>query len=294
MSRMASTEDEELAQRIVQTILRASVSRYDYNRGQSVPDLRIDYKDGHVGFVEVVADWSPAYRAMDAMLHGGNDELVIAGMRYDWWIWPAVNAPIKRLRQELPLLLGELEKAGLTFDHRCDATLRARMAASPFAPEFDKLRIERIVAGPRATDGGVARLVLPGVSGDAAIHIDRIASWVGEFVERSTDVPRKLAETGAEERHAFIVVTLTSEWDVFHALTMDGYSHLPSVDPVLPDEVTHVWLLNTSGDRCIAWFPEKGWFDYAAVMNNERSTTQRQPRPVCTSADDGITAPGSI
>ena len=42
MSRMASTEDEELAQRIVQTILRASVSRYDYNRGQSVPDLRID------------------------------------------------------------------------------------------------------------------------------------------------------------------------------------------------------------------------------------------------------------
>jgi hypothetical protein len=80
-------------------------------------------------------------------------------------------------------------------------------------------------------------------------------------------VPRKLAKTGADERHAFIVVTLTSEWDVFHALTMDGYSHLPAMDPALPDEVTHVWLLNTSGDRCISWFPETGWFDYAAMMN---------------------------
>lgn len=81
---MTSAEDEELAQRIVQTILRAPVSRCDYNLGHSVPDLQIDYEDGRLVFVEVVAGWNPANRAMDSMLHGGNDELAIADVRYDW------------------------------------------------------------------------------------------------------------------------------------------------------------------------------------------------------------------
>lgn len=115
------------------------------------------------------------------------------------------------------------------------------MAACPLAPEFDKLKIERIVAGPRAIGGRhVARIVLPGASGDAGIHVDRIAGWVGEFLQRHADVPRKLPETRANERHALIIVTLTSDWDVFHTLTMDRYSHLPSVDPVVPDEGTHL------------------------------------------------------
>jgi hypothetical protein len=85
------------------------VSQFDHDTGHSVRDLRIDRAGEDVGYVEVVADWDEDFRAMDSMLHGGNDELALEGPRYDWWVWPAVGASIKVLRSELSALLRELE-----------------------------------------------------------------------------------------------------------------------------------------------------------------------------------------
>jgi hypothetical protein len=113
------------------------------------------------------------------------------------------------------------------------------MAASPFAPEFDKLWSERIVAGVDAADGGVAHSSSWRVRRRCCPH--RPDCRLGRRVPRTSSrcAAHKLAKTGADERHAFIVVTLTSGWDVFHALTMDGYSHLLAMGPAPPDEASH-------------------------------------------------------
>jgi hypothetical protein len=52
-----------------------------------IPRGRDVHEPGNVclcALLRFVADWNPAYCAMDAMLHGGNDELAIAGLCYDW------------------------------------------------------------------------------------------------------------------------------------------------------------------------------------------------------------------
>lgn len=57
-------------------------------------------------------------------------------------------------------------------------------------------------------------------------------------------------------------VSYSSPGEVFFALAIDERT-LPSEAPALPAEITHLWLMNPSGDRCIAWFPDRGWFDVA-------------------------------
>jgi hypothetical protein len=267
MKRQDLKPDEETARRLVSKVLGAPVSQYDFNAGVRVPDLRIDYPDRPAGFVEVVSDTLSDYREMDEVLRGGVREQRVPGLQYDWWVWPKVTTRIKRLVVELPRLLHQLEAAAETFGHQRTSNLPELLQASQFGPEFRRLGIDEIVAGADAIGDAVVRIDLPGTSGPAMINLGRVVSWVGEFLnhDNRADVRSKLAQTKALERHAFIVITLMSEWDVHHALTDDGYGHLPAADPELPDEVTHVWLLGTEcADRCIAWLPEQGgWVDYA-------------------------------
>ncbi len=71
--------------------------------------------------------------------------------------------------------------------------------------------------------------------------------------------------TGAAERHIFIGITFTSPEQVYFGLTL-GEQGLPALAPTLPREITHLWLWNIEGgDRCVVWFPDRGWLD---AMNN--------------------------
>lgn len=88
-------------------------------------------------------------------------------------------------------------------------------------------------------------------------------NWITQTLAspRLTDVRAKLARTNAYERHAFVGVTFTSPGEVFFALSVNEQT-LPSEPPALPREITHLWLMNApSLDRCLAWFPDRGWFD---------------------------------
>lgn len=266
-------EYEEIAQRIVAKVLGVPVVQNNFNNGRSVPDLKIDYsgqdRDRPAGFIEVVSDTSRSWRRLHHALDGGNTELLVPGLTYDWWVWPKVNARISTLLPALPGLLRRLDQAGETFDHLRESSdgLQRRMRASPFFEEINKLGIAELVAGAEANGDAVVRFVLPGNGGPAEVDMNRLASWSEEFLgdQDISDVRRKLAATNAPERHAFVVVTLMSEWAVHHALTRDGYGQLPGRAPALPEDVTHLWLLGTEcADRCIAWLPDRGgWIDYA-------------------------------
>jgi hypothetical protein len=109
----------------------------------------------------------------------------------------------------------------------------------------------------------VIRLYPDGIRGPAVITWVPVLDWIARTLgsQRLTDVRAKLALTNADERHAFLGVTYTSPGNVFFALTIEEQT-LPSEPPSLPVEITHLWLMNTSSlERCVAWFPDRGWFD---------------------------------
>jgi hypothetical protein len=263
-------EDEEIARRLVEVVLGVPVRQYDTNSGQSVPDLRISYPDGRRGYVEVFGD--PAreeWRELSSVVRrrsGESSTLALRGCKYDWWVYITLETEVKELAVRLPDLLRQLDQAGELFEQRIDPTLRKRNLASPVgAVVIRELRVERIVAGPPAQGEAAVHLVLPNVSGPADVDSGRLIDWSAQLLRSpaTEDVRRKLAETDAEERHAFVIAGWGSEWAVLHALSPEAGTVLPDRAPELPPEVTHLWLLGKApADRLITWSPACGWADY--------------------------------
>ncbi len=70
----------------------------------------------------------------------------------------------------------------------------------------------------------------------------------------------KLRKAVGDESHAVIGVTMNAPWPAHRAPASD--SRLPSMAPLLPQEFTHIWLIGDRiSDRCLAWYPDLGWFD---------------------------------
>lgn len=256
-------EYEADPRRLIETVLGVPVVQHDFNSGHSVPDLRINYPDRPTGYVEVVADGAQAqWRALDRELDHGNRTLIVPGLRYDWFVYLNERVRVRKLAIRLPDLVHRLERAGELFDHRVD---RHRTRSSSFAKEINRLGIDMMAAGPEAVGDAQVNYVLPGAEGPATVDLARLVEWCGEFLHdpRRADVRRKLAATGAPERHVFVVVSWATEWAVLHALSRDARGMVPDIPPPLPAEVTHLWLLGTGpADRLIAWLPTRGWIDY--------------------------------
>lgn len=172
------------------------------------------------------------------------------------------TARAKHLRKELPGLLQRLEDARISQV----ALSGQRREVDPFVVEAQHLGIVHASQGgtdfpgsiyvtieePRERTGGI---VDP--SGSA------IPSWAAEFLVESqqADVLAKLARSGLEERHVFILLPgfTTAPFGVVDMLRREDDS-VPEAPPVLPPEVTHVWLVSLwSIGRGLRWSPEGGW-----------------------------------
>ena len=119
-------------------------------------------------------------------------------------------------------------------------------------------------ATPRTGEQGGINLVPAGVRGSAAPVWPAFLDWLADFLAsgRTANVRRKLAATNAPERHAFVAASFSTDGDVFFALAQEGHPELPASDPVLPSEITHLWVGSIpSIGRCLAWFPDMVWID---------------------------------
>jgi hypothetical protein len=102
-------------------------------------------------------------------------------------------------------------------------------------------------------------------------------AWVETTLasDELADVRAKLAATGCNERHVFVGLTYGSPGEVFFALDQAELS-LPTEIPLLPKEVTHVWMMRSPPTgRCIALFPGEEWID---VMEHWRISRERVAR----------------
>jgi hypothetical protein len=99
---------------------------------------------------------------------------------------------------------------------------------------------------------------------------DLVAEWLGDFLhdDARADVRQKLARSGADERHAFVLVSgLSGVPFAVTGLLMADEEPLPTVQPRLPAEVTDVWVAS-------AWARGVG-FRWASVTRRWETFAKR-------------------
>ncbi|MCW2744889.1 MAG: hypothetical protein JWM48_1439 [Mycobacterium sp.] len=185
--------------------------------------------------------------------NGSTQPVDAPGLRDLWSVAVRAGTSLQRVKRQLPDFLADLERDNMTAFiagqdwSRVDRRERA-----------DSLGVQFASAHPAEKDVGAYVINVrqdPIWSGDA----DPVLGWLEDWIESepsARNLRAKLARSGADERHAFIVLPAWStapvevEWHI-HGVT----SPMPERAPVLPSELTHIWLVSVWGTTGIRWSP---------------------------------------
>lgn len=243
------SDSEKLARHLVSSVLRVPVRWHDDGSQQSMVDAMIEYPD-RLGALEIIGDHDEAFASMASLL-AKQDHFNFDSLKGSWQVWIQHDTKVKDLRPRLGDLLAALEAAG---QHR-------------YPPRSGRSAV-RGVDSAHLVDGeaGLVRLRPAGWSsapppeGEETEDIDP-PTWTETVLRRQSDVARKLGMvSGVSERHAFIWVTIGSDYGLQFQLMRDDES--PSWRaPDLPDGITHLWLGGSGSSLgTYAWFPQRGWW----------------------------------
>jgi hypothetical protein len=252
---------EYMAARVVARLTGERVVIQDDNSVQSMADVRIEYADRPTAFMEIVSDVDPDYAQLNQLVFR-DQEMAAPSLGRIWYITVSKSAKLKSLKRALETFLRRLEGAGVFLEIvQPDGSL-ARSSVEELR-HLNGLGVVQLCSRLPQPDEEPKILLYPqGVGGPAEQDWPALITWLADFLSAPgrADVRKKLEETGAVERHAFVGLPLGKEWSAFHSLHVQ-YGGLPDQPPVLPPEVTHVWVWAQPFGRCIAWFPDRGWFD---------------------------------
>lgn len=253
--------EEKWCQSILSTVLGVRVEQHDDGSRPGMHDLDVLFPDGRRGAVEVTAAADADAIEFWNLINGSGERWIEPQLKGGWTVsaWPTARA--KRLRKELPTLLRMLEDRAIVELSPDDGGVGRGLG--PFARD---LGIVHAHQGGTAFPGSI--YILPeltfeqsgGMVGDSG---DPLADWIGGYLAApdQNDVRGKLARSGVEERHAFIILPsfTPASFTVAYLLMEDG-APLPVKKPMLPQEVTHVWAMSTwSTGRVVSWSPAAGW-----------------------------------
>ena len=240
---------------MVQAALGVVVEQHDDNSGVSMYDLKIRHQDARAGAVEVIAAAEPEQIELWNVLHR-DGRTVISNLAGGWLVTVQAPTRVKSLLKDLPSLLGRLEAAGVR-DFEPD---------SPgVSPEATALARANGIVHARQSDTDFPGSVYFTFDAQASFLPDTelLANWVSGFLvgPETEDVRKKLAASGASERHAFVLVppfSLAPEGAA--EILLHESPTVPSHPPSLPPEITHVWLASTwSIGHGMRWSPDTGW-----------------------------------
>jgi hypothetical protein len=230
-------------------------------------DIRIEYQDRPYAYVEVIIDIDPGYAAMlDWLKKLGRTAtgyqippvLPMSTLRHAWYLTLSGRTYQhgRTLLDELERLLRQLEADGQLFELIAPIE-KLRTVEHESVKRLMHLGVVSVGSGPGT---GAATLSPDGIVGPAEPSSQAFVSWLSSKLAGESGVRKKLAATGAAERHVFVATTFTSLPEVYFARLNAGTA--PLAAPTLPHEISHVWVWNAEGgETVLAWFPERGWFE---------------------------------
>lgn len=260
--------EEEWARMMVGRCLEADVVQHDDGSIEGMHDLDIVYSDGSTAAAEVTAAADGDSIALWNLMNSSG-RWVEPELRGGWMITLLPSARAKRIRLELPALLRQLERSGVG-EVRAAASWRPAEGLLATLRDLDIVRMHQSGTDFPGSIYVTLELPIERTGGFVADNGDALANWIGEFLhdDARADVRRKLWTAGTTERHAFVILPgfATAEFAVVDVLMRDDCG-LPTVDPSLPDEITHVWAVSTwRSGMGMRWSPDAGWTYFDKVL----------------------------
>lgn len=249
--------DEYAAHLVVAHNLDTGVQFHDDGTEPGMVDYLILDGSDAVGALEVGRNTSEARtKASRAWERHALDPMVAAELTRSWSVSCLQDNPptFAGLQQRLVPVFRLLEAEDRS---SCDVWSPSRSVSG--TPEHTLAQLGIQMAYAHDAPDGVARIwISVGGGGSSAMSpdapLEQLESWLASDATDPAGLRRKLAATGLSHRHAFVWVDLQSDFAAHRWLDED---RLPDRDPVLPTEVTAVWL--TNGARGWHWSPAGGW-----------------------------------
>jgi hypothetical protein len=114
-------------------------------------------------------------------------------------------------------------------------------------------------------DPSVQHIFISPMAGYTARGSDAALAAIEEYLASRTDNIRKLNESGATERHLFVWLDRDTPGEISRPFTggriVESFGHfgLPPRAPILPDRVTHLWVLHSGTGIGWRWHQPAGW-----------------------------------
>lgn len=261
---------EYTAARVIARLTGERVYLYDDNSQDGMPDIRIEHDDGRISYAEVVVDIEHHYAEttsrLRAMGNGLPREIRVPELDRLWFLGLSGRAKLATLDTQLSAVLHSLEQSGEGFQIAGGNDLAT--SGNPNLRRLHTLGVADVSSRlPQATDteedSGRVLMFAEGTSGPATLDWPAFIDWIDDLLlsKKVESKRKKLARTGTPERHLFLGTSYTSSWAGFHSLSLD-YIAVPDIPPSLPEEITHLWLMNVqTPGRCLVWHPRLGWCD---------------------------------
>jgi hypothetical protein len=243
---MTQLGDEELWAKgcIEQALPEFAVEQHDDGSRPGMYDLKIVYPNDQIGAVEITAAADAQQIELWKLIGGRGKRWLAPKLAGGWVVEVRPSARARDLHRHLPDLLHALERD----DTRAIRT--GRSATDRLAALAGRLDIIQASQGPTAHPGSIYVLIerpLAQMGGYSPTTGDPLAVWLGQWLSEPSqaDNIRKLANSNARERHVFILVPefTPAPFAVIDLLAASG-APMPTIPPVLPSEITHVWTMS--------------------------------------------------
>ena len=248
---------------VIWRYLGVDVALADDGTEDAMVDVEIDDTNGSRAVCEIVTDTDPHRAAAYERFRDCNFRVPTDQLRMAWQAELSTRCDFRKLNR-LPLTLSELESRNLQTSELTPLD-ELHIVPSTTRQTLRRLGVLKLFCRRRFPSDGDYIAIFP-QSLEYGFE-DTWDTFHGQLTlllasARLADVRRKLSATGAKERHLFLGFSMSSE-ECFHGWMHHERTELPDRPPLLPDEVTHLWLwcADLPARRVLGWFPDRGWFD---------------------------------
>jgi len=225
------------------------------DQSSSVADFVVKSKGETVGVLEATLSTDQEAEALESALRDkkkGGLWIERKLCHSDWWICPANDAHIGTIREKADRYLRDIEIDGMTSFSELD--------------KYQNETVERIYKDLRIEYGQKVQFIRPGIglsgssSGGRTSNEEVLQAAEAEMFK--PDNLKKLGATGKIEKHFFVEIGYLKGAASISILHCDP----PETLPVLPAEVTHLWIAARGGEYAWVWLAtSSGWKNFSAI-----------------------------